>query len=412
MKKNIKRSFAFLALFSLLGVIRVFAEFSDAVSVTSRISTGDVNIQLKELEVSDGKEVSYSNEKLVMPGDVVSKIPRIINLAEPCWIRAKVSFTNSQEAMEGFSQKNLLGMPEGWKKIGSYYYYTKVLERSHEVNLFTKVQIPKEWENAHEGQKLSMIIRADAIQAANFQPDFHSSSPWGSQEIELCVHETDGKALTDKNTRKLSVEFNGEAHKLLAVPDDFFSNFQVAMPGDQFQDSIEISNTTKKDAEIFFRTAVVNQSEEQIDLLKKLRLNIYINGRKLYSCSLKADSLNEEVSLGTYRPGEKGQMDFTITVPETLKNAYALRDAEVTWIFTVKELEEDPSTDDEPGGEGTISPAPADRSTEGNNGTSSPVSTAQKVKTGDESPILFLLILTVITIAAMVMSVRKGGKNR
>ena len=49
------------------------------------ISTGDINIGLKEYEKKGSTEVSFAGTKAVVPGDVISKIPRITNYASPCW---------------------------------------------------------------------------------------------------------------------------------------------------------------------------------------------------------------------------------------------------------------------------------------------------------------------------------------
>ena len=50
----------------------------------------------------------------------------------------------------------------------------------------------------------------------------------------------------------LSVEFKGEAHKLVSVPGDFFVNLGTAMPGDHFEDVVDVSNTTEKERNYFF----------------------------------------------------------------------------------------------------------------------------------------------------------------
>ena len=59
-----------------------------------------------------------------------------------------------------------------------------------------------------------------------------------------------------------SVEFNGKAHKLIAVPDDFFTNLESAMPGDILKDAVQIANTTDQEAELFFQTNTDGRSEE------------------------------------------------------------------------------------------------------------------------------------------------------
>ena len=51
-------------------------------------------------------------------------------------------------------------------------------------------------------------------------------------------------------------------------------------------------------------------------------------------------SLNSNISLGTYQPGESGSLMFTVSLPAELKNAYALRDTYVNWIFSVQGAEE------------------------------------------------------------------------
>ena len=76
----------------------------------------------------------------------------------------------------------------------------------------------------------------------------------GNEKIQRCVHDTNGLVVKKKSQVKSKVEFEGSAHKLIAAPDDFFSGFSTAMPGDIFKDSVEIRNTTANTAEIFFRT--------------------------------------------------------------------------------------------------------------------------------------------------------------
>ena len=104
-------------------------------------------------------------------------------------------------------------------------------------------------------------------------------SPWGNQTIEKCIHETNGKIQCELDNVKLSVKFNGDAQKLLAVPDDFFRNFGEIMPGDMKKDTISISNTDKKEVELLFYTGIPNQTKEQTALLEKLSLSVSMNGK-------------------------------------------------------------------------------------------------------------------------------------
>lgn len=393
MKKYICKATGILGLLLIfLGISGAYATFSNSVTVKNHIATGDINISLKEYQKRNGKETSYRNPVEILPGDLISKIPRITNLGMPCWIRAKISFQNKMETEEGFEETHIKGISRGWKKRGEYYYYTKTLNTGESVDFFTGVSVPPLWTEDHSGQKLQIGIQADAIQAANFHPDFQEMSPWGNQTVEKCIHETNGKTDCKLENVKLSVKFHGDAQKLLAVPDDFFRNFGDILPGDTKKDNVSISNTDKETVEIFFRTELKNQTKEQKDLLEKLTLTISMDGKDFYTGSLKSSSLERPVSLGKFKPQTEGNLTFSITAPKDLKNAYALRDASVNWIFTVNKKEssltEQPSSPDAP-----ESSAP--------------------VKTGDSTPVLTMILLLVASAALSIayLKLKKGDSE-
>ena len=393
MKKYICKATGILGLLLIfLGISGAYATFSDSVTVKNHIATGDINISLKEYQKRNGKETSYRNPVEILPGDLISKIPRITNLGMPCRIRAKISFQNKMETEEGFEETHIKGISRGWKKRGEYYYYTKTLNTGESVDFFTGVSVPPLWTEDHSGQKLQIGIQADAIQAANFHPDFQEMSPWGNQTVEKCIHETNGKTDCKLENVKLSVKFHGDAQKLLAVPDDFFRNFGDILPGDTKKDNVSISNTDKETVEIFFRTELKNQTKEQKDLLEKLTLTISMDGKDFYTGSLKSSSLERPVSLGKFKPQTEGNLTFSITAPKDLKNAYALRDASVNWIFTVNKKEssltEQPSSPDAP-----ESSAP--------------------VKTGDSTPVLTMILLLVASAALSIayLKLKKGDSE-
>lgn len=407
MKHLLKKTVLAASAAIMIGLCGTYAYFSDSLTVTNHIFTGDIQIGLKEYALSNKKEVAYKNPKEIMPGDVISKIPRITNYAEDCWIRVKLSYTSSKKGLEGFSDKDLSGIPTGWVKRGGYYYYTRILKKSDFVDVFHRISVPKEWTKAHQGQELGISIRADAVQADHFTPDFKAMSPWGDQDIQLCVHEQNNKITCRQQNVKLAVVFHGKAHKLLSVPDDFFSNFGKAMPGDVFQDQVTISNTTEKEAEMFFRTGVENQSAEQRKLLKEMQLAVRMNGKTLYQGNLAADKLAKEVSLGVFQPGQKGKLDFSVRIPSEWDNAYALKNADVKWIFTVHEDNEENRPSTSPNQEHT-------GSTPKNRSAAAGMKKTDMVKTGDETPAgEDLLLLAFSAIAGAVMFIlRKGGKQQ
>lgn len=338
MNKYIKTAVVILTAVFLCSAA-VYAYFSDTLKVTNHISVGTVDIGLEEYGKKGGTEVKYRNPETILPGAVISKIPRIINYAMPCWVRARISFENKEEDSQGLDETMIAGFSDKWIKRGEYYYCREILKKKESVDLFQTVSIPADWDESHEGQDLGIVIRAEAIQAANFTPDFNAMSPWGDQEIQQCIREQDGVSVCTSVKQNLSVELNGDAHKLIAVPGDFFSNMGTAMPGDVFEDTVMVSNTTDSTAEILFRTAVENRDGENLEILEKTGLSIYLNGQRVYRGNLASPGLEDSHSLGIYQPGQTGNLKFVLEIPEEWDNSYAMRTGEVQWIFSVNEQE-------------------------------------------------------------------------
>ena len=247
--------------------IGAYAAFVDSIAIDSSIQMGLVNIDLKEYQEdkSSGKLVDYVNgtanePKIVLPSEQISKIPKVTNKGEDCYLRASFTYSGATDELEGLSDDDLTGMTEDWEKIGDYWYYKNVLKKGESTDIFQGISVPADWTEAHASQELKVNVRAEAIQAKNFKPDYSAMSPWGNHTIELALTEDDGEVTEVQKNVKLSVEFNGDAHKLVAAPKNFFQNFGTMMPGDTFSDSVKLSNTTDKEAELFFRTDLKNQN--------------------------------------------------------------------------------------------------------------------------------------------------------
>jgi len=410
-KKRILQISAGILAALLAASMPLYARYSDSISVINHLATGDVNIRISELEIENGEEVSYQNPKVILPGDRISKIPRIECLAEPCWVRAHVTFEGAQEGLPGLSEELIGGINEkNWVKAGDYYYCKKRLSRGKHVDLFRTITVPHDWNSEHADQAMKVTIRADAIQAAHFTPDFEAMSPWGNQEIELCVHEADGEPEIRTEHLKNTVEYSGDAHKLVAAPDDFFKNIGTLMPGDTVSDSVEIKNTVKRNAELFFQAGYENQTKEQLELLSALTIQIKYAGKEIYKGALTQDHLNKGISLGTFAPGQGGRMDFTITMPSALGNAYAKRDAAVKWIFKVEEDEEPtPAPSANPG-----SPNPGTGSGGGPSAEthSSGAEKTAPIKTGDDSAAGIFACTACISMVAVIFVVTKRRRRR
>lgn len=349
----------------LLGISGTYAYYRSSAETINKIATGDVNIGILEYEEDAEGEKKYEGPEngIVLPAQVISKIPRITNYAEPCYVRVKPVFAGEaeggaqgnaedtgemeQEAADQteeetqdycLGEENLGGISDVWKKAGDYYYYPKVLENQESVDFFRTVTIPAAWTSTAAGQALSVEIQAEAVQAANITPDFTAEAPWGEQlEIEQCVHETDNVVSEVSQHSFLTVSYEGAARNLILAPDNFFRNFSALMPGDEREDTFTLLNTTKSSAEFFLRTEIPeNVSEKEKELLSRIGLKICQGDTVLYEGDLKSDGLREAESLGVCRPEERKEIRFSIQVPSELGNEWALRKSEVKWIFSVE----------------------------------------------------------------------------
>ena len=185
---------------------------------------------------------------------------------------------------------------------------------------------------------LSVEIQAEAVQAANVTPDFTAEAPWGEElEIEQCVHEADNTVSEVSQQSFLTVSYEGAARNLILAPNNFFRNFPVLMPGDEWEDTFTLVNTTASRAEFFLRTELPEElSETEKELLSKVKLEIREGDSVIYEGDLESEGLWAAKSLGICSPDERKEICFSIRVPSELGNEWALRKSGVKWIFSVE----------------------------------------------------------------------------
>lgn len=361
MKKKIINSCGYLMLagsvacYSLSGA---YAYKSNELKITSTITTGDVDIAIQENQISEDGETlePFENNQIIVPGDTISKIVTVKNLANPCYLRMKVVY--AQDASEDATVKTapiseekqtgewigndgldgiyLNGISADWVNgSDGYFYYTKDIQIGESIQFFESVSFPKEWTERSSEQTCQLDVTAEAVQAANFQPDFMKEQPWGDTEIELCLHENDG-SITSKTQYQgqMAVSLDAQAAQMVSNTSDFFQNLDTLMPGDTVSDTVYVKNQNDHAANLFFHTETPEDlSEAQMDLLKNLQLSIQVNGNSVYEGNLESTDLNEKISLGLYEKGSEGKIDFSVSMPKEDKNVYAVRDTDITWVF-------------------------------------------------------------------------------
>lgn len=150
MKKKIINSCGYLMLagsvacYSLSGA---YAYKSNELKVTSTITTGDVDIAIQENQISEDGETlePFENDQIIVPGDTISKIVTVKNLANPCYLRMKVVYAQdatvkpapiSEEKQtgewignDGLDGIYLNGISADWVNgPDGYFYYTKDIQ--------------------------------------------------------------------------------------------------------------------------------------------------------------------------------------------------------------------------------------------------------------------------------------------
>lgn len=300
-------------------------------SVTNNLSIGDINIKLNEYEIKDGKKIEYENNKIVLPGQSVSKIVEITNVANPSWIRMKVEYTSNSGINK--MDDSMIHVLDNWMKQGDYFYYKNIVNTNETIQFIDTITIPYEWDSDYKEKNFLIVITAEAVQSKNFTPDFDSEDPWFGTLIETCIHSD--YTVSEDLEKDFSIIFKNGAEGFIKENDDFFSNFNTLMPGDIVSDFFIIGNHYNKDVEIFFSTDLLdNYSEIQKDLLNKINLKILKNDKEIYNGPLYGKDLN--ISLGVYEQNTESIITYELSVPKEFTNKYALSDVNIKWIFEAK----------------------------------------------------------------------------
>lgn len=158
--------------------IKTYAQQS--VSVSNHFEKSVVDIEIKEYQNVNGREVAWEDNPTVLPGDYLSKIPRIYNHGADCYVRVKITFLEPGL----FSEEHLLGMSDQWIKADDgCYYYKEVLKSGKTTDVFSGLEIQSDLPEELSEKTFHIKIDAEAVQSKNFTPDFTSDDPWEKAEI-------------------------------------------------------------------------------------------------------------------------------------------------------------------------------------------------------------------------------------
>ena len=139
------------------------------------ITTSGVSIELiEDTEETgvDGRPIPFTNIEDAMPGDRISKIPKIKNIDETdIYVRMKVTASVELETGESFrispSVFNL-DLSRSWSPHDGYYIYMRTLHPGETTQaLFTTVTIPNNLEDKYQNAKYSLTLHGEAVQTSN-----------------------------------------------------------------------------------------------------------------------------------------------------------------------------------------------------------------------------------------------------
>lgn len=318
-----------------LGLTSVYA--LTEVVAENHFSTGVVDIELEEFCLNEeGEETSWKNPVPVMPGDHVSKIPRIKNWGNDCYIRARIDFQDAPVNIE-----NIYGMEENWIRAKDGYFYLRdSVPTGKTADLFQGIIIPESLDDTYADTSFSIRICAEAVQSRNFEPDYSAECPWGETKIIDCKKEGtyDIWSFKGREDRMFIIEYEGETEKLVINEEDFFCNFPVMLPGDTYSDTVTLENSSDDNILLYFRT----EAGDDRSLIDEMELKIekQFNGETetVYEGRLRTSELNEGILLGTIKKEEKGELFYELHMPEALDNDYTLLEDKCQWIFYTEKV--------------------------------------------------------------------------
>lgn len=174
-KKSLVAVVASVALVAAIGIGSTLAYFTDNAEKTNVVTFGHVDIDLTEtsddVENLDNGALEFTN---VVPNQTLSKVP-VITVAdgsETAYVRAKITFDGLTDAqqLQLFTNINVNLRDWAYNMLDGYFYYQKALSAEESATLFTEVTVPAYWGNEVADETFEITIKAEAIQADNFNP--------------------------------------------------------------------------------------------------------------------------------------------------------------------------------------------------------------------------------------------------
>ena len=200
MRRKVALTAAAVAMVGTLAVGGTLAWFTDTETATNVVTTGNVDILLKEDGGQDGT-VTEGGLKYedVMPGDTFAKVVSIENKGNDAWVRATITVDGvdmtGEEPIEFWKNDDKVDLAWTGNDDGTYSASISIADALTSENasyeIFDQIKIPTSWKNIWEKETFNVTVTAEAIQKEN-----NETNPFADWEsTDKGVKETDDNTL-------------------------------------------------------------------------------------------------------------------------------------------------------------------------------------------------------------------------
>lgn len=315
----------------VLLAVCAYAASMDELSYVERFETGKVDIDIRELSVIEEGE-DAETQHIVEANKDVSYIPRIINNNADCYIRAKVDVIMDGECQQPLNVDHIYGLGGDWISKGGYFYYTEVLQEGQQTDLFKGIHIPEDWEYG-DAEGFSLAVKAEAVQSANFTPDFNSDLPWGSVELKEVETASGADCMEAIPVSVISkAEYTGDGGFQCST-EELFDEFSGMMPGSKYEKTLELKNCAKE----MLRVSL-DLTADDSELNRRLQLRITADDKEIYSGTAADAGMQESLNIMEIDKKETGYLKLEIGLPADTDNGYMELQDDIVWALDVEEI--------------------------------------------------------------------------
>lgn len=290
----------------------------------------------------------YETPDHVNPAEEIDKTVRVKNEGSVAiFVRVRV------EKAFGVRKKGTLVKDEGlnadvieidfhdtwWQKRKDGWFYYKDVLRPGETTkepLMESYRLSPKAGNAYKGKDAQIVVSMESVQAAG-----GALSAWNVTEKNLGIHWED-----EYEQQDTGVTFLGRTEGFSVQGDktDLFAAFKNLVPGCGRTQKITVENRSEESVEIYLRAQESKQKNESAELRRLLTkyavIRVEDRGKVIYEGAVcgkdSQGTMQNDISLGEFAPGEKRELEVTLSLDPAMDNSFQKLTGKVTWIFSAR----------------------------------------------------------------------------